>query len=328
MARYRIRKPTITKLALVKRGANHRTVALLKSAATEPLVHEAPLLKTAGDDWRRAWFVVMVPGAVEDGGIRRDGTPVADTEDVWEPAEIELAKRSFDENGGLVTGAHFIDEKYGHATDSFIAPVDFQLGDELVKAGSWVVGIEPTAEGRVAINTGDVQAVSIEGTGIRELIAHAGPAPFTAKHPPVPHSAGTNWVDKTGGLPGAIDAIYRALVARGMPKDVAAPSAISQAEKMCATGFAAGGKIKLGAPARATICAAVAEFQAKAKASRAATVAKAGVVPMSGPARVGLALSRLELAKTAAMKPLAKTGGCSDCDVQRVRAARARAARR
>jgi hypothetical protein len=105
-------------------------------------------------------------------------------------------------------------------------------------------------------------------------------------HPPVPHSAGTNWIDKVGGLPGPIEAIYRVLVSRGMDKSEAAPTAISQAEKQCATGLAAGGHIKLGVEAHATICKAVADLKAKGAASKATTAAHtsnltSGVIDMA-----------------------------------------------
>ena len=103
---------------------------------------------------------------------------------------------------------------------------------------------------------------------MRDRMAKAAHAPYAALHPPIPHSAGVNWVDKVGGLPGPIDAIYRVLVPLfGGDKQRAAATAVSTAEKQCETGRAFGGKVKLSGPAHAVICAAVAEWHAKRAAA-------------------------------------------------------------
>lgn len=101
--------------------------------------------------------------------------------------------------------------------------------------------------------------------GTRPL-AKAG-VPYAADHPPIVHHGKINWVDKVGGLPGPIDAIARALIAKGWDESVAVATAVATAKKSCATGTAFGGKVGIHAPARATICAAVAEWEMKKAAA-------------------------------------------------------------
>lgn len=70
-----------------------------------------------------------------------------------------------------------------------------------------------------------------------------------------------------GGLPGPIDAIARVLISKGWDEQRAVATAVSTAKTQCATGRAFGGKVKLGGPARAVICKAVAEWEAKKAAA-------------------------------------------------------------
>ncbi len=169
MALHRIVDASIVSLAVVSRGANRRQWALKKSAEHDTIQRVVPILK-GGEDWRVAHIVVAEPDSVEDGGL---GTH--DVQDVWDPEAIRKAAHSFARGGFLSTEGHFLDERYGHVVESWIAPADVQLGDELVKAGAWVIGFEPTAEGRAAIDFGELTGVSIEGTGVRELVKQEAP---------------------------------------------------------------------------------------------------------------------------------------------------------
>lgn len=183
MARYRIVNAEIRSIALAKIGANRKRFALLKEGAETPVEHVAPILKAA-DDWTVAYIVMAEPGAVEDGGMGAPGV-----EDVWEPDAIVKAAHSFLRAGGLTTGAHFMDEAVGKPVENFIAPVDFQLGEDLVKAGSWVLGFEPSTVARAQIDAGEFTGMSVEGVGWRMPVEVAKAALTTPARKALPDSA-------------------------------------------------------------------------------------------------------------------------------------------
>lgn len=173
MALHRIKKARIRRLALVRSPANRSTWHLLKTG--EQL---SGLIAPRRPDWQTAYVVVAAPGRVEGGGIDPsgqlvkgpDGEPI---EDVWDEAAIADAAHSWSAGGGLLSDAHFTQGGSAHArwSESFIAPVDYDVDGVQIPAGSWVVGITPTTEeGRRAIESGDVAGVSVEGSGEREPV--------------------------------------------------------------------------------------------------------------------------------------------------------------
>lgn len=91
------------------------------------------------------------------------------------------------------------------------------------------------------------------------------------KHPPLPNKPGSNWVEKTGGLPHFIDCVARAIFHTGRSGgDVskAVQIAIGQSENW------AEGKGNVSASTRAQAAAAVAQLKAQGAASKAQTRAK------------------------------------------------------
>lgn len=96
--------------------------------------------------------------------------------------------------------------------------------------------------------------------------------------PDIPNKKGkTNWVEKAGGLPKLIERVAKHLQAEGRTTSVAIATAVNWAKKMCATGTAFGGKVKVGAKAQAAACKAVASWEAKKGASKARSVAEANI---------------------------------------------------
>lgn len=169
---YRIRNPDIRKIALVPRPANGNTWHLFKQAP-----ELGQIIKADRDDWKVAYVVVAEPGKVEAGGIGPDGQVVKGEDgqpimDVWDEQTIREAAHSFARNGGLTVDAHFTDgQTLGRWAESYIAPVDHQIEGRPIKEGSWVLAIEPTAEGREAIQDGRIGGVSVEGPASRETVA-------------------------------------------------------------------------------------------------------------------------------------------------------------
>lgn len=163
-----LRDASIQRVSLVRKGANRRRFYLLKSAdseGAEPLP-AGRIVKAA--DWSAAYVVVAEPGWHEDPG---QGAADQSIEDRWADAEeIRKAAHGWMRNGGQVNRNHEGADPYGQTVESFIAPADFTVGDETIRKGAWVIGIEPTAEGRELIDRGEISGVSIEGTATRELV--------------------------------------------------------------------------------------------------------------------------------------------------------------
>jgi len=98
----------------------------------------------------------------------------ADTQGDWYTAEdIELAAHGFLE--GVAKGEAWgdlmhDDSRIGYPVESFIAPVDFPAGDQVVKAGSWVIGMHyPDPEIWALVAKGELAAFSVAGHGKRVI---------------------------------------------------------------------------------------------------------------------------------------------------------------
>jgi hypothetical protein len=176
-------KPTV--LTLVKAGANRKRIFLMKEEdrAPEDKLIELPstgrLICKAEDgaDWSYFYCVVAEPGNLENAGVG-DGAG-SGVDDMWrDEVEIRKAAHYFAKSDRLVTGLHSTVEPYGSVVENAIAMTDFTVVDptgnaQVIKKGSWYVGIEPTQEGRVAIENGDFTGLSLEGTGMRQRIEKA-----------------------------------------------------------------------------------------------------------------------------------------------------------
>lgn len=163
-------------LTLCKQGANRQRIFLRKTSATEAEhmltlpAGRMPILKT-GDDWTTFYCVVAAPGAEEDPGLVGD----QDSVDVWaDAAEIRKAAHRLLKNAAFVNTEHDGPAAEGCAiVESAVALADLTVGDTVIAEGSWYVGIEPSAELRKSIEDGTIEAISLEGSGVRESLEKA-----------------------------------------------------------------------------------------------------------------------------------------------------------
>lgn len=111
-----------------------------------------------------AYGVVLEPCGPDD---------TVDTQGDWYTAEdIELAAHGFMAEVAKGTGfgdlLHDDVSEIGYPVESFIAPVSFELGGQIVKAGSWVIGMHyPDAGIWDLIAKGELAAFSVAGSGKR-----------------------------------------------------------------------------------------------------------------------------------------------------------------
>jgi len=168
MPRHLLSDVDVVAISIVDKGANRKRFFLRKSddgAELFDLPSSNRLVKA--DDWSAVYCVVAEPDWEENAGR---GAPDPSVTDVWKDAdEIRRASHKFMRNGALVNKMHETLEPFGQVVENFIAPTDFWIDSEVIKAGSWVVAIEPSEEGRAKIEADEFTGVSIQGTGLREL---------------------------------------------------------------------------------------------------------------------------------------------------------------
>lgn len=155
-------------LTLCKQGANRQRIFLRKTAVAEKdmltLAERMPILKTADDDWSVFYCVVAAPDAEEDPGLTGD----QDSVDIWEAGEIRKAAHRLLKNGAFVNTVHDGPAAEGCAiVESAVALADLTVGGETIPEGAWYVGIEPTEDLKKSIDDGDIEAISLEGSGVR-----------------------------------------------------------------------------------------------------------------------------------------------------------------
>lgn len=163
----------IEAISLVDKGANGHRFILFKRAEhyvdesgnvnvegpdTHSVEKQLPLIKggTSTEPWKVAYSVVAVPQEVD---IQKD---------VWTEDEIRKAAHDFlKANKPLINFMHKDLNSVGDLVESAIALDDIKIGDNVIKKGSWYIGIEPHAEVRKAIESGTITGVSVQGSSRR-----------------------------------------------------------------------------------------------------------------------------------------------------------------
>lgn len=95
----------------------------------------------------------VVKVAAEGGEVRLDIT------DAWE----EIRKAGLNDMH-INTDA---DEELGEVVECYIAPCDFQIGEETVRKGTWLLGVQWSPEYFAKIEAGERTGLSMEGKAIR-----------------------------------------------------------------------------------------------------------------------------------------------------------------
>jgi hypothetical protein len=195
MAHHLLSDVDVIAISIVDKGANRKKFYLRKTDGEQDeydVGWESKLVKT--EDWSVVYCVVAAPGHREGPGIGA-GTGL---DDEWaSDDEIRKAAHRFLKNGGLVNMMHQDLMPYGTVVENFVAQSDMSIGDEVIKSGSWVVGIEPTEEGREAIESEVFTGLSIQGSGVRTLVKADPKGAVGPKAKKCPSCSGTVRYDKT-----------------------------------------------------------------------------------------------------------------------------------
>ncbi|WP_258530560.1 XkdF-like putative serine protease domain-containing protein [Paenibacillus taichungensis] len=150
----------ITHLSLVDKGANGVPFAIIKAAGKNAIQKQVQIAKV--DDTQHIVIGVVYQPDVED--VHGD---------MMDAVEIEKAAHLFMENQHTynIDKQHDLDADKGYVVESYIAPCDMEIGDQVIAKGSWVAGVKVTNDDTwEEIQKGDITGFSMFGVGKREEV--------------------------------------------------------------------------------------------------------------------------------------------------------------
>ena len=120
-----------------------------------------PIIKQANEELKQATFLVLSPDEVDLHG------------DVYDANEVRKACHNFNTYCRKANLLHLFDTDTFSVVESYIAPVGMQMGDTIIKAGSWLAVIQVSeSEDGVAlwegIKDGDFNGLSVQCTANTE----------------------------------------------------------------------------------------------------------------------------------------------------------------
>ncbi|GIO84539.1 hypothetical protein J25TS5_14710 [Paenibacillus faecis] len=161
---HQLKDAKITHLSLVDKGANGVPFAIIKAAGKNAIKKQVQIAKV--DDEKR---VVI-------GVVYQPDTPDAH-DDQMTADEIEKAAHLFMQNQHTynIDKQHDLEADKGYVVESYIAPCDMEIGDQVIAKGSWVAGVKVTDDDTWdAIKKEEITGFSMWGVGKREEIKEDG----------------------------------------------------------------------------------------------------------------------------------------------------------
>ncbi|CAI6074343.1 hypothetical protein PAECIP112173_02324 [Paenibacillus sp. JJ-100] len=157
---FKMKDAKITHLSLVDKGANGVPFAIIKAAGKNAIQKQVQIAKV--DDTKHIVIGVVYQPDVEDAHG-----------DMMDAVEIEKAAHLFMENQHTynIDKQHDLDADKGYVVESYIAPCDMEIGDQVISKGSWVAGVKVTDDDTWEdIQKGEITGFSMFGVGKREEV--------------------------------------------------------------------------------------------------------------------------------------------------------------
>lgn len=157
---FKMKDAKITHLSLVDKGANGVPFAIIKAAGKDAIQKQVQIAKM--DDTQHIVIGVVYQPDVED--VHGD---------MMDAVEIEKAAHLFMENQHTynIDKQHDLDADKGYVVESYIAPCDMEIGDQVIAKGSWVAGVKVTDDNAwEEIQKGEITGFSMFGVGKREEV--------------------------------------------------------------------------------------------------------------------------------------------------------------
>lgn len=147
----KLKNATITHVSYVDKGANKKQFFLTKSESEPTFEKDVKVMINKGDEKRLVYGVVYEPN-----------TPDAHN-DMMEAEEIEKSAHTFLKEYRNIDKQHDFQEGYGEVVESYVAPQDFQVGEETIAKGSWVLVTKADEDTWESIKKGEITGYSMAG---------------------------------------------------------------------------------------------------------------------------------------------------------------------
>ncbi|WP_332277026.1 XkdF-like putative serine protease domain-containing protein [Bacillus pumilus] len=142
----------ITHVSYVDKAANQKQFFFMKSEKENDFEKQIKVIAKADDAQRLVYGIVYEPNVADAHG------------DYMTPAEIEKAAHGFLKDAREIDKQHDFQGGVGEVVESYIAPSDFEMGDEVIKKGSWVLVTKASQEIWNQIQKGHITGYSMAGT--------------------------------------------------------------------------------------------------------------------------------------------------------------------
>ena len=117
---------------------------------TKKRTSNVPVFKQAQEELKQATFLVLSPDEVDLHG------------DIYDATEVRKACHNFNTYCRKANLLHLFDTEAFSVVESYIAPVDMQMGETIIKAGSWLSVLQFTDDDIWSeVKSGNYTGVSI-----------------------------------------------------------------------------------------------------------------------------------------------------------------------
>ncbi|GGF82754.1 hypothetical protein GCM10010912_29840 [Paenibacillus albidus] len=160
---FKLKDAKITHISLVDKGANGVPFAIIKAQKADQagaIQKQVQIAKV--DEAKRVVIGVVYQPDVADAH-----------DDQMDAEEIEKAAHLFMEKQHTynIDKQHDLDADKGYVVESYIAPCDMEIGEQVIIKGSWVAGVKVTDDDTWEdIQKGEITGFSMWGVGKREEI--------------------------------------------------------------------------------------------------------------------------------------------------------------
>ncbi|MFP7455098.1 XkdF-like putative serine protease domain-containing protein [Bacillus safensis] len=142
----------ITHVSYVDKAANQKQFFFMKSEKQPDFQKKIKVIAKADDAQRLVYGIVYEPNVADAHG------------DYMTPAEIEKAAHGFLKDAREIDKQHNFQGGVGEVVESYIAPADFEMGEEIIKKGSWVLVTKASEDIWNQIQKGEITGYSMAGT--------------------------------------------------------------------------------------------------------------------------------------------------------------------
>ena len=120
---------------------------------------KVPIAKAKDEVLKQALYVVLEPDTVDAHG------------DIYDAHEVRKACHNFNTHCRKANLLHLFDTESFSIVESYIAPVEMQMGETIIKAGSWLSVLQfNDDEIWEGVKSGDYSGVSIGGVAQAESL--------------------------------------------------------------------------------------------------------------------------------------------------------------